>query len=60
MLGEILVNTGIISQQHLNLALEEQTRTGDMLGEILVRRGRIGFLSLDWALAHQRASGAQA
>lgn len=56
LLGEILVNTGMISSQHLLAALDEQARTGDLLGEILVRRGKIGPMSLTWALTHQKVS----
>ncbi len=41
MLGEILVNQGIISPAQLEEMLREQAKTGEQLGALLVRRGFI-------------------
>jgi type IV pilus assembly protein PilB len=43
-LGDILLERGLISQEGLASALEEQRRTGDRLGECLVR---LGFVTDD-------------
>lgn len=40
-LGEILVNTGHITEEQLDLALREQERTGGLLGEILCSQGLV-------------------
>ena len=52
-LGRILVAAGLLSEQQLAQALEEQTRTGARLGEIIVRRGFISGPALANALAEQ-------
>ncbi len=36
-LGEILIEEGVIGDDHLVAALEEQQRTGELLGETLVK-----------------------
>ena len=38
-LGEILIDQGLIHEEHLIAALNEQKRTGELLGETLVRMG---------------------
>jgi hypothetical protein len=38
-IGEYLVKGGNITQWQLDLALEEQKRSGGLLGEVLVRMG---------------------
>ena len=38
-LGDLLVQTGVITPEQLNEALEEQKRTGQRLGNILVKKG---------------------
>ncbi|HYH03083.1 MAG TPA: ATPase, T2SS/T4P/T4SS family [Bacillota bacterium] len=38
-LGDLLVQTGVITPEQLNEALEEQKRTGQRLGNILVKNG---------------------
>jgi type IV pilus assembly protein PilB len=38
-LGEILIDQGLIHDEHLIAALQEQKRTGELLGEALVRMG---------------------
>lgn len=55
LLGQILVRTGLITREDLDVALEEQRASEGQLklGEILIRRGRIGFHMLGWALSHQ-------
>ena len=41
LLGELLVDRGLISLAELDEALAEQRRTGEFLGTILVRLGAI-------------------
>ncbi|MGI6434670.1 MAG: GspE/PulE family protein [Syntrophomonadaceae bacterium] len=41
MLGEKLLNSGLINKEQLEEALQEQKQSGDKLGRILVRRGII-------------------
>jgi len=36
-LGEILIEEGVIGEEHLLAALQEQQRTGELLGETLVK-----------------------
>lgn len=43
-LGDILQERGLISQEELAAALEEQRRSGDRLGESLVK---LGFVTAD-------------
>src|SRR3954471_22593814 len=50
-LGRILVAAGLLNEEQLALALEEQTRTGGRLGEIIVRRGVISGPALAAARA---------
>jgi type IV pilus assembly protein PilB len=38
-LGDLLVQTGVITSEQLNEALEEQKRSGQRLGNILVKKG---------------------
>lgn len=38
-LGELLLQEGIINDEQLKEALEEQEQTGELIGEILVRKG---------------------
>lgn len=44
LLGERLLELGLITPQQLDIALKEQKRTGELLGEILVN---LGFISQD-------------
>lgn len=39
--GQILYEQGMITSEELELALEEQKRTGERLGEILIKRGLV-------------------
>ncbi|HPD18735.1 MAG TPA: hypothetical protein PLF61_03610, partial [Candidatus Goldiibacteriota bacterium] len=38
-LGELLINSGIINKEQLEIALNEQKNTDEPLGKILVRMG---------------------
>ena len=37
-LGEALIEKGLITRDQLQLALEEQKKTGELLGNILVKK----------------------
>ncbi len=52
-LGELLVETGIITPQQLELALKEQSRTGKLLGEILEHLGFATKIQIIKSLALQ-------
>lgn len=52
-LGRILVAAGLLTEEQLAQALEEQARTGRRLGEIIVQRGFISGPALANALAEQ-------
>ena len=52
-IGQILVERGDITEEHLTAALEEQERTGRRLGEILIEQGHTSWLALARALAEQ-------
>jgi hypothetical protein len=51
--GQILVETGEISELDLEAALAEQERSGRRLGEILIEQGRTSWLALARAIAEQ-------
>jgi len=53
MLGEILVKKGLISEQRLQLALDEQKKTKDFLGVVLVKLGYVREIDLAKALSEQ-------
>lgn len=53
MLGERLVDRGLITDRQLELAMREQKRTGTMLGEILTILGFVTPQMLSAALAEQ-------
>lgn len=53
-LGGLLVNAGLISDEQLNLVLDEQSRTGGKLGELLVRGLFVSEDQLALALAGQK------
>jgi len=53
MLGERLVDRGLITERQLEMAMREQKRTGSMLGEILAQLGFVTPQSLSAALAEQ-------
>jgi hypothetical protein len=52
-IGQILVERGDITEEHLTAALEEQDRTGRRLGELLIEQGHTSWLALARALAEQ-------
>ncbi|HKA25982.1 MAG TPA: hypothetical protein VKD88_01305 [Gaiellaceae bacterium] len=52
-LGRILVAAGLLSEEQLAQALEDQAQTGRRLGEIIVQRGFISGPALANALAEQ-------
>jgi type IV pilus assembly protein PilB len=49
--GDLLVNKGLITQEELLQALDEQREKGGRLGEVLVRRGVLDDLTLSSILA---------
>jgi len=53
MLGERLVDRGLITERQFEMAMREQKRTGAMLGEILTQLGFVTPQSLSAALAEQ-------
>jgi len=53
MLGERLVERGILTERQLELAVREQKRTGAMLGEILTQLGLLTAQTLSAVLAEQ-------
>lgn len=55
LIGALFVEKGLITQQQLDVALEEQQRTGTRLGEVLVERFGVSRLDLASALAEQWA-----
>jgi hypothetical protein len=52
-LGQLLVQRGLLSNEELEAALNEQDRTGDLLGEILLRSGLLSKLALASSLHEQ-------
>jgi len=57
MLGELLVTASHIKPDQLDVALDEQKKSGEKLGEILVRRGLLDKRALDVALSFQSNQG---
>ncbi|MCK4248209.1 MAG: type IV-A pilus assembly ATPase PilB [Candidatus Omnitrophica bacterium] len=53
LLGEMLVNLGIIADEQLQQALDKQAETQDRLGDILVKLGHIDHQTLQKVLASQ-------
>lgn len=52
-LGALLADEGLLTDQELELALEEQRRTGRLLGQIVVDRGYLSAFSLARVLSAQ-------
>ena len=52
-LGQLLVQRGLLTNEELEAALNEQDRTGDLLGEILLRNGLLSRLALMSGLHEQ-------
>jgi hypothetical protein len=57
-LGELLVQSGRITQSQLDQALVEQKRTGEKLGEVFIRLGLLTEQQLNGLLDFQRIQGA--
>jgi len=53
LLGEQLLAAGVVTESQLSIALQQQTRTGELLGEILRKLGFLSSESLSLALANQ-------
>jgi hypothetical protein len=53
-LGEILVDTGVLSEDELGVVLAEHQRTGRMLGELVVSLGLATSRAITDALASQK------
>jgi hypothetical protein len=58
-LGQLLVQRGLLTPGELEVALDEQVRTGGRLGEILLQQGLLSKLALASSLSEQ-ASGEEA
>lgn len=52
-LGEILIKYGLISQEHLDTALEAQKKFNCRLGKALVMVGYVTEDDINWALSNQ-------
>ena len=52
LLGEVLVDEGILDRQQLELGLQEQRRTGELLGNVLIRLGMVTRKDLARAMAY--------
>ena len=57
LLGELLVQSGQISNEQLNDAIAEQTKSGEKLGEVFVRLGFMSDLQLNALLGLQQNQG---
>lgn len=55
LIGEILLNNGIITDKSLKEALDAQHREGGLLGMILLNEGLITEQNLKYALEKQAA-----
>ena len=52
-LGRLLVEEGLIGEEQLAEALEEQEQSGQLLGQIVLERGQLTEADLAAALAEQ-------
>ena len=52
-LGALLADEGLLTETELELALDEQRRTGCLLGQIVVDRGYVSAFSLARVLSAQ-------
>ena len=50
-LGEVLLESGVITKQQLSIALKEQKQTGELMGNVLVRLGMVSRKELSAAMA---------
>ena len=53
LIGELLVEQGVITQSHLEQALRERAQTNELLGTVLIRLGFITEDQLYGALSTQ-------
>jgi len=53
LLGEILLEKGFITPENLNIALEEQKKTGARLGQVLLKLGFVTEKQLAMAISQQ-------
>jgi type IV pilus assembly protein PilB len=51
LLGQVLIDEGILDRQQLELGLDEQKRTGELLGNVLLRLGVMTRKELAKAMA---------
>jgi hypothetical protein len=58
LLGQMVLEYGLLSEEQLELALAEHLSTGVKLGEVLVARGWLTQSQLDWLLEEQAATAA--
>ena len=58
MLGQMVLEHGLLTEEQLELALAEHLSTGVRLGEILARHGFLTQKQLDWLLEEQAATAA--
>lgn len=54
LLGQILIEMGLVSERQVGQALEAQQETGQFLGEILIARGWVTRTAIGDALRVQR------
>jgi len=59
-LGALLADEGLLTETELELALDEQQRTGRLLGQIIVDRGYVSAFSLARVLSAQHGVEVQA
>ena len=60
LIGSFIVEKGLITEEQLELALDEQQTSGRLLGEILVERFGVTRANLESALETQRAANEEA
>ncbi len=53
LLGELLLEKGLLSEDELSRALTEQKETGEVLGQILIRLGFVSEKDLRHILSEQ-------
>jgi hypothetical protein len=58
LLGQMVLEHGLLTEEQLELALAEHLSTGVRLGEILARHGFLTQKQLDWLLEEQAATAA--
>ena len=52
LLGQVLIDEGMLNPQKLELSLQEQRRTGELLGNVLIRLGMVTRKDLARAMAY--------